>query len=334
MKHVRALLPLLLALVPLGGGCTSPPDPNAVILKVGPEEVTVGAFQKSFAAARLSVGGEGQITREALAQIADRVLDEWTEYCLVHQEAVARKVEVAPAEVEQAVLRVKSDYPEGIFERTLRSEGVDEAAWREQIARRVLIAKFVTQAIGPQITIDEGELQTYYQEHIRDYMRPEEVRARQIALRTEDEARKTLDDLKKGGDFAALARERSVSPDGANGGDLGFFSRGQMIPEFDVAFSLPVGKVSDVVKSPYGWHLFQVMERHKPRNLTFAEVRASILARVRDRKAQEAYSTWLYGVRQSARIDLNRALVDRVVAGVRSRILPVRSEPEGSTDTR
>src|SRR4030095_1849 len=98
--------------------------------------------------------------------------------------------------------------------------------------------------------------------------REPEVRARHILVETEDEAKAVIAELKKGGDFAELAKTKSKDPGSADGGDLGYFTKDQMVPEFsEVAFKLDKGALSDPVKSQFGWHIIKVedkSERHTP----------------------------------------------------------------------
>jgi peptidyl-prolyl cis-trans isomerase C len=86
-----------------------------------------------------------------------------------------------------------------------------------------------------------------------------QVRASHILVKTEEEAKKLREEIVAGKDFAEVAKEVSLCPSGAKGGDLGYFGRGQMVPEFDAAaFSLPVGEVSEPIKTQFGWHLLVV----------------------------------------------------------------------------
>lgn len=86
-----------------------------------------------------------------------------------------------------------------------------------------------------------------------------QVRASHLLVKTEEEVKKLREEILAGKDFAEVAKEVSLCPSGAKGGDLGFFGRGQMVPEFDAAaFSLPVGQVSEPIKTQFGWHLLVV----------------------------------------------------------------------------
>ena len=86
-----------------------------------------------------------------------------------------------------------------------------------------------------------------------------QVRASHLLVKTEEEVKKLREEILAGKDFAEVAKEISLCPSGAKGGDLGYFGRGQMVPEFDAAaFSLPVGEVSEPIKTQFGWHLLVV----------------------------------------------------------------------------
>jgi peptidyl-prolyl cis-trans isomerase C len=123
-------------------------------------------------------------------------------------------------------------------------------------------------------------------------VKPEqEIHARHILVKTEDEAKEIAERLKKGEDFAALAKEKSQDP-GAEGGDLGFFTRGQMVKPFeDAAFALDVGQVSDPVQTPFGWHIIKVEEKRDQPLPNFDQVKDAIIAQLVQNKAQEVVGT-------------------------------------------
>ena len=103
-----------------------------------------------------------------------------------------------------------------------------------------------------------------YDEAIGQMKSEPEVRARHILVETEDEAKAVLAELKKGADFAELAKAKSKDPGSADGGDLGYFTKDQMVPEFsEVAFKLDKGQLSEPVKSQFGWHVIKVEDKRE-----------------------------------------------------------------------
>lgn len=137
---------------------------------------------------------------------------------------------------------------------------------------RILEGAYLSQEANPKVT--EAAIQARYNRQYANRPAAEEVRARHILVTSEGEARKVLDDLRKGADFATVARVLSKDPDGANGGDLGFFRREQVWPSFgDVAFSLQPGQVApDPVKNEFGWHIIKVEEKRLVAPPSFSEV--------------------------------------------------------------
>ncbi|MCX7308691.1 MAG: peptidylprolyl isomerase, partial [Afipia sp.] len=119
-----------------------------------------------------------------------------------------------------------------------------------------------------------------------------------------DEAKAVKAELDKGADFAELAKKKSKDPGAADGGDLGFFTKDQMVPEFSaVAFALEPGKISDPVKSQFGWHIIKVEEKRDRKAPAFDEVKAQVSQFV-VRKAQADYVTKLRAAAKIERLDV------------------------------
>ena len=152
---------------------------------------------------------------------------------------------------------------------------------------------------GKAATTDEA-MKKVYEDASKQITAEQEVHARHILVETEDDAKAVAADLKKGGDFAELAKKKSKDPGAADGGDLGFFTKDQMVPEFStVAFTLEPGKISDPVKSQFGWHIIKVEEKRNRQAPAFEQVKPQIETYV-TRKAQAEYVAKL---REAAKIE-------------------------------
>ena len=142
-----------------------------------------------------------------------------------------------------------------------------------------------------------------YEDAAKQIAGEQEVHARHILVETEDEAKAIEAELKKGADFATLAKTKSKDPGAADGGDLGFFTKDQMVPEFStVAFALEPGKISDPVKSQFGWHVIKVEEKRARKAPDFEQVRPQIETYV-TRKAQAEYVAKLREAAKVERLD-------------------------------
>ncbi len=157
--------------------------------------------------------------------------------------------------------------------------------------------------IRESLQVPEAELRNYYQQNIQSYQLPERVRAAHILFKTEGKLPQEVEKIKEkatdvllqarqGADFAVLAKKYSEDSSAGSGGDLGFFGRGQMVPEFDkAAFGMGVGAISDLVTTQYGFHIIKVLEKQAAHTQRFEEVlniiRPSLLQRKADQAAQD-----------------------------------------------
>ena len=151
-----------------------------------------------------------------------------------------------------------------------------EVKHRLAFDRNRLLMESLLQDTGRAAVTDAAEHQVY-DEAIKQVKNEEEVHARHILVPTEDEAKAILAQLKGGADFAALAKEKSKDPGAAQGGDLGYFTKDQMVPEFAaVAFKLDKGQLSDPVKTQFGWHVIKVEDKRIKPTPTFEQVKPQI----------------------------------------------------------
>jgi peptidyl-prolyl cis-trans isomerase C len=148
--------------------------------------------------------------------------------------------------------------------------------------------------------VNEEALQQTYNDAVKSMGGQEEVRARHILVDTEDEAKALQEQLKSGADFATLAKEKSKDPGAAEGGDLGYFTKDQMVPEFaDVAFKMYPGQVSNPVKTQFGWHLIKLEDKRTKQPPEFEKVKDQIEAFL----ARKAQTDFIAKLRQSAKIE-------------------------------
>ena len=170
---------------------------------------------------------------------------------------------------------------------------------RLAFTRNRLLMDSLLASEGKTATTDEA-MKKVYEDAAKQITGEQEVHARHILVETEDEAKAVAEELKKGADFAELAKKKSKDPGASDGGDLGFFTKDQMVPEFSaVAFVLEPGKISDPVKSQFGWHIIKVEEKRSRQAPGFDQVKGQIETYV-TRKAQADYVAKL---REAAKVD-------------------------------
>ena len=179
------------------------------------------------------------------------------------------------------------------------NEGPDVEALMKYYRRRAMHDLYYQRKIRDAVS--EPEARALYDAQVAKSIPRTEVRARHILVKTEAEALEIIERLGRGTDFAELAQEKSIGPSGAEGGDLGYFSREKMLPEFSaVAFNLEKGEFSEPVKTRFGWHVIKQEDKRESKPPPFDEVKDGLLSEMVRRKAVEVIS----GLRKAAKIDI------------------------------
>jgi peptidyl-prolyl cis-trans isomerase D len=173
--------------------------------------------------------------------------------------------------------------------------------YKEPEKRQVSYVLFNPDSYLPEVRVTEHQIKDYYEDHGADYHKEQEVWARHILFRVKDDAseadiakaraegERVLAEAKQGNDFVELAKQYSQDPTvGENGGGLGFFTRGQMMPEFsEAAFNLKPGEISDLVRSPYGFHIIKVEDVHPEKITSLNEVRGEIELKLNGERSRD-----------------------------------------------
>lgn len=240
----------------------------------------------------LARAGGGKARNDMLAKLLDQMIGEK----LLEKEIRDLGVEVTEAEIDTSIEDVRKQYNmdgEGL-EKALRNDGYTMTTYRQFMRRYLEKAKLVNLKVRSKVKLTDEELRAEYNRWANLESADPEVHARHIvvqvpakaAAQVVEEARKKAVALaqearKPGTDFAELAKKKSEGPSAAEGGDLGFFKRGTMLPEFDkAAFSLQDGEVSDPVRSQWGWHVIKVEERRAAPPKPFEEVKEQLRERL------------------------------------------------------
>jgi parvulin-like peptidyl-prolyl isomerase len=265
------------------------------------KQINIGAMRNPAQAKRLK--------RETLDALIDQEL--------LWQEAQLSGVQVSAQQVDSAIAAIRSGYssPEA-FAGRLRAEGYTAATYAEHM-RRLLGARAVLERAATGVSVSDDEVHAFYLRNVEQFTRPEQTRLRHIYLpfgpQTSDaqkadarvQVRQWQAAAQRGADFAALAREYSKGSSAAQGGDLGYVKRDELVrPLSDAAFALRPGDVSDVVELPDGLHLFLCLDHLGPEQQPEAALRERIVAHLGQLKAQAARDATMQRLRADARIEI------------------------------
>ena len=305
MKRNHSLLLVFMLWMAFGGcGNWGGGLPDHILAQVNEEQITVDEFNREVKELILDPGQETK--GRNLADLKEAYLDQVIERKILVQEAKRLGIKVSLEELNQAISDIKKDYPGEGFGEKLGLKGITLEEWKSRLEEKLLAEKMIRHTLSYRGEIDEKEALQYYESHSSKFQVSEKVRAKQIVVASEEEAIQILNQLKKGDNFEKLAAKKSLGPEKIEGGDLGYFSKGERPAEFEQVFSLEVGEISGVIRSPYGYHIFKLDEKIAPRQIPFEEAKAGILQEFRQKKGEEEYQRWLKGLKGKAKVKINK----------------------------
>lgn len=176
--------------------------------------------------------------------------------------------------------------------------------------KKILISMIVEEEVKRSTPVSEDDVKAYYDNNKEKYVVPEMIRASHILTSTEEEAEKAKGELDGGAEFAVVAQEYSKDLTKDRGGDLGYFSKDQMIPEFEkAAFSLNMGQTSGIIKTRFGYHIIKLTDRKPAVYQNFDEVKDAIMTSlIRDRQ-RESFDEFAKKLREKAKISVDDNLI-------------------------
>jgi peptidyl-prolyl cis-trans isomerase C len=256
-----------------------------------------------------------QPTREEIVKVATQKM---VDTRLLAQEARRKNLAPDKAVIDEALAQVEEQAggPEGL-EAALTRLGATREQLRANAVDTELVKILVEKEIEPQVTVTAAEVSTFYDENPERFERPDMVRARHILARITPNA--TADDKKKararaqaahkrvlaGEDFATVASEASEGREASNGGDMGYISRDSMMPELtNVAFSLEVDQISDIIETRFGFHILKVEDKRPASKMTFSEAKGPVRQLIEENKAGRLVDELLLELRANATVEL------------------------------
>lgn len=244
---------------------------------------------------------KGAVYDAMFQQVGKNVVEKLVSEELIRAEAKKEAVEAKPADVDAELKEIKANFPsEADFENRIKEAGVTIDDVRKDLATNVLLKKMLEK----KYPIKESDIKDYYDKNKDTFNTEEQVRASHILVKTKAEAEAVKKQLDGGEDFAKVAKEKSVDGSAQNGGDLGLFGKGAMVPPFEkAAFALDIGKVSDIVESEFGFHIIKVTEKQPAKKFTYEEKKADVQKILQQQLLSDKYDAFLKEIKKKAVID-------------------------------
>ena len=287
---------------------------DEVVLDINDEKVTSKQFKKMLVEQKkiFRVQNIQELKPEELSWFKNRVLDELVKKILLAQEIEKNNITIDQNEFNKVLNQKREGYVEDTLGKTLVLEKISREDWENSIKNTVLTNKLIQEHVNSKVSVSEKEMQEYFDKS-DEFHKKEQVRALHIMVESEEEIRQIQKEIRrKQKTFSDLAKAYSLGPEGIQGGDLGYFEAGQMPEEFDDVFKLKINKISDIIRTPYGFHLFKVVGKVQERKMDFEESRSSIKNILLRDLQDKAFQKWFLKLKRNAQIDIKYDVFDKI----------------------
>jgi peptidyl-prolyl cis-trans isomerase C len=259
-----------------------------------------------------------ELTAEERKKADSAVLNQLISAELLYQAGKKLDIPDVESRVAAQMKQGKSKFPSTeVYEKALKESGLTEKNLEEFARKEIYINNLIEKEIASKITISDADAKKFYDENIDKFKQPETVQASHILIgvdpkasadekkKAKEKAEALLKRAKAGEDFATLAKDNSTCPSAPQGGNLGYFSKGQMVPAFEtVAFSLKPGEISDVVETQFGFHIIKVIDKKPAGTVPFSDAKKEIINYLKIQKIQQGINEYVENLRKNGKIEI------------------------------
>ena len=275
-----------------------PAELPSVVAKVNGDAIPRAEFETTIQNVESRAGRP--VPPEQRDQVYRGVLEDLIALRLLKQEVARRQLTASDAELAEAMKGMRQQFPtEAAFKQALTAQKMTLEQLRQETRTQVLVSKMLQQEVASQVAVKPTEISGFYEKNPDKFQQPEAVRASHVLITVPEgaapaaraaartKAGNVLKQARAGADFAKLAQTYSDDASKGRGGDLGFFPKGQMVPAFEAAaFALAPNQVSDIVESPFGYHVIKVIEKRPAQSVPFSEAAPRIEQYLRQEQQQ------------------------------------------------
>ena len=309
-KRILSFVLLLLFVVP---GCDffEKPDKKTIIT-VGDRKITVLELKHDIKRFTSEMGIPKERLEPILHPLVDRIVDNY----LILEYGRREGISISDEELNLAVRTMEKDYSEQDFRKILLQGYLDYDEWKEGLRQHLLIKKIINQALEGIPPVSHQEIKLYYDSDPDEFKRPAMLKFRQIVVENKKDAEKIWKRLNQGEDMSQLAREYSITPEAENGGEVDWIAEENLDETMGKAlFSLPVGKISPVIKSAYGYHIFQVIAKRPKGIQSLPDSIKEIETQLFNQKEENFYKNWLEQLRNTFPVVIKNDLLKTLELG-------------------
>ena len=272
------------------------------MIKVNNQELSKNEFQGACYN-YMSHTRKQELTKEDKINVANQLVDT----NLLLAEGKKGGYELKDSDIEESFQKLLSQFPSREqFDSTLKEMGDSVETVKERLKDDMILKSYIEGEFYSKISIDDAAVNKFYTDNEDKFVSPFQVKASHILVKEEKDINEVSEKLKSGESFEDLAKELSECPSGQNGGDLGFFEKGKMVPEFETAaFALGVNEISTPFKTDFGFHIVKVTDKNEGGKQTLADVSEGIKRHLEQLEAQKVISKKVMELRETATIEID-----------------------------
>ena len=288
---------------------------DAVVAKINSTNITVDTLRDEvkFLIKQFRVVNKNNLSYEEKILLKTKAINRIIRNKLLLMAAISSGITLTPDEYEVALVNAESGYEGDSFRDFLKDEGISLKLWKARLKNNLLIKKLIDTKFKIKHSDDETRARVYYDAHKETFEVGQMVHAFHIMVASEADTKvvaRAIKSQKKS--FSELAKIYSLAPEASMGGDLGYFEISQMPEEFSSISKLKKNKVSEYIKTPYGYHIFKVVDVKTPRQLSFSESKKSIFEQFARDEQTDNFKKWLMELKKNSNIKINENVLSKV----------------------
>jgi len=310
MSHgLYCLVCWTLIFLPLGCGLSDHGEGDPVIV-IGSKRLSSDGLKKEMEFIGGGVPVPVKHAKEIKAQLIEQIID----YYLIIEYGKQNNISISENEFQKNIKEIKREYSEDDFRKVLLQGYVDPALWEHRLRNQLLVGKVIKQVLGETASPSYEEIKIYFHKNRNEFRSPEMLRFRQIVCKSKKEAERLRDRIHAGEDMGKLAKKYSIAPEAEAHGDVGWVARGDLNESMENAlFSMQGGKISPIIKTSFGYHLFEIMSRRSAGVKGLPEVIHEIESQLLRQKHEVFYKKWLEKLRSDFKVKVNQDMLNKLV---------------------
>ena len=297
-----------LIFLPLGCGLSDHGETDSVIV-IGSKHLSSDGLKKEME----FIGGGVPVPVKHAREIKDQLIEQIMDYYLIIEYGKQNNISISENEFQKSIKEIKREYSEDAFRKVLLQGYVDPALWEHRFRNQLLVGKVIKRVLREIAPPSYEEIKIYFQKNRNEFRSPEMLRFRQIVCKSKAEATKLRRRIRAGEDMGELAKKYSTTPESQAHGEVGWVARGDLDETMENAlFSMKTGKISPVIKTSFGYHLFEVMSRASAGVKGLPAVMPEIESQLLRQKQEVFYKKWLEKLRSDFTVKVNQPMLSKL----------------------